>query len=123
MPSNMPTSMSSLFRDPEAESKVIGLMSGSPAQLWSVSEFTRQTGLTRQRIDRCVTALEAKGLVEASQIGRVRAIQWRGNGRSPPAPSAEVPGDGIEGERSETSPRELTTPEMKARGRRGTSPR
>jgi hypothetical protein len=85
--------VSELFRDPEAEAILLRRMEEKPAGLWSVSEFVRVTPLSRSRVERAVTGLEAEGRIQGATVGRARVIQLIRMDSLPPSDSQGIGGD------------------------------
>ena len=93
MAAMMSGEVSKLFRDMEAEAILLKRMEEAPASLWSVSEFVRVTPLSRSRVERAVTGLEAEGRIQGATVGRARVIQLIRMDPLPPSGSEGIGGD------------------------------
>ena len=85
--------VSELFRDLEAEAILLKHMEDRPGGLWSVSEFVRITPLSRSRVERAVTGLEAEGRIQGATVGRARVIQLIRMDPLSPSGSEDMGGD------------------------------
>jgi hypothetical protein len=90
----MATNVSDLFRDVDAEKKLVEIMQGNPAGIWNVSQFVRDTRLTRTRVDRAVIALEAEHLIKADVVGKSKVIRFTPDRDVGPDHARTVEGNG-----------------------------